>query len=298
MTLEASPPGFVTSAWHAFVTRERFSVTLGCAISVFITLWLARTLHVPTTPHSAGILMQQPAWPIAIGLACVALIGCTILTSVIAGHVHFEGGLFCACFGLAALSYRLGPTRFALFNSSSPSIYVSMAFELIVLFVAVTIVWLIVRAGANAGWLAAEPMSDPAETDEPLDQRILATAAQVLLTILLMMLLSQTDNKVQALASIGIASWIAALAAHHFVPTRPSAWFWVGPLIVGLIGYVGQYFSPSDWMIGDARGFFAPMARPMPLDYASMGVAGALLGYWTSLHWHHARLLADTEEEE
>src|SRR5262245_65668565 len=50
----------------------------------------------------------------------------------------------------------------------------------------------------------------------------------------------------------------------------PSLWFWLGPLVVGVLGYVLQYFAPTDWMIGDARGFFAPLARPMPLDYAGL----------------------------
>jgi hypothetical protein len=31
---------------------------------------------------------------------------------------------------------------------------------------------------------------------------------------------------------------------------------------------------------GRVTGVFAPLARPLPLDYASFGTAGALLGYW------------------
>ena len=31
------------------------------------------------------------------------------------------------------------------------------------------------------------------------------------------------------------------------------------------------------------------LGRPLPVDYASVGVAGSLLGYWTSRRWHHEK---------
>ena len=34
-------------------------------------------------------------------------------------------------------------------------------------------------------------------------------------------------------------------------------------------------------------GILPALARPLPLDYATAGTAGALMGYWTSRKWQH-----------
>jgi hypothetical protein len=147
----------------------------------------------------------------------------------------------------------------------------------------------------SSGLLPSERPLGEADREEPLDQKLLAAVAQVVVTMIVMMLICQSDAKIQTLASVGIASYVAALVAHYFIATGPSAWFCVGPLVVGLIGYISQYLSPSDWMIGDVHGVFAALARPLPLDYASLGTAGALMGYWTSRQWHRERLESDQE---
>jgi hypothetical protein len=59
-------------------------------------------------------------------------------------------------------------------------------------------------------------------------------------------------------------------------------WFWCGPFVVGLIGYImAASGQDSSLAIGSPTGFFAALARPLPIDYASMGPAGAIIGYWT-----------------
>jgi len=45
------------------------------------------------------------------------------------------------------------------------------------------------------------------------------------------------------------------------------------------------------WKSGQGGGLLAPLARPLPLDYASLGTAGAILGYWTSRQWQRAKEL-------
>ena len=47
-----------------------------------------------------------------------------------------------------------------------------------------------------------------------------------------------------------------------------------------LIGYLLAHWAGADFTIGIPQGNFAPLARVLPLDYASAGAAGALLGYW------------------
>ena len=129
-----------------------------------------------------------------------------------------------------------------------------------------------------------------AEIRESIDQRLLALAINVIIVTLLMMLLAATDRKVQVLAAVAISSFLGTLAAYFVVPTRPSFWFWSAPIVVGVVGYALQYLgNPAGWQIGEVHGTFAALARPLPLDYASTGVAASIVGYWMSRRWQHER---------
>jgi hypothetical protein len=271
--------------WTALASHDRFSLTAGSLICIGIALWLANMLGIPWEIGRGGALLQQSSGGVAIGLAWVIILGGALVSSVVASHLHFDGGLFCGCVGLGALSLRMGPMRFALMSAESPGIYFTLAIELVLLYSAVAGTWIILHLLPRRASLPREVV----EFEEPLDQKFLATAAHAMIMVVLLLLLSHTDDKKQTLAVVGISSYLAAMAAHHFVPTRPSAWFWIAPLLVGIVGYIGQRSHPALWPIGDAQGFFRALTRPTPLDYASMGPAGALLGYWTSQRWRRAR---------
>jgi hypothetical protein len=279
---------------HGHRLRQRLAFTIGCVVCGLITLGLARLLKIPLSPGRGGILLQQHEWWFAMGITWLIIIAGSALSAIVASRVHYEGGLFCACVGLAALSVRLGPTRFALFSSTvGAKVYLLMALELLLLAIAVAVGWVVLRLMARLGWLPPELPIDDSQPEEPMDQKILAITAQIVVTMILVLLLARSDQKAQVLAAAFVSSYLGALAAHHFVPAQPSMWFWLGPLIVGILGHVMQYFSPTDWEIGDARGFFAPLARLVPLDYASLGTAGALLGYWTSQKWQRDRVASE-----
>jgi hypothetical protein len=273
------------------VLRERFTLTAGSLLCVFITLWFSRMLGIPADPMRAGTLLQQSAWPIAIGLTWILLIGGTLLTCVFASNRHYEAGLFCSSLGVAILSVQFGPERFALFAAGGPHVYLSMCLELILLYIGIAIAWSVLHRASRVGLLPAEPA---VKMDEPLDQKLLAMLMHVIVMTVVMLLLCRSDVKPQTFASVAVAAYLASLAAYQFVPTQPSAWFLASPLIVGLIGYIAQYFSPWDWMIGDARGYFANLSCPLPLDYATLGTAGALLGYWTAQRWHQNAPVTET----
>jgi hypothetical protein len=96
-----------------------------------------------------------------------------------------------------------------------------------------------------------------------------------------MMFLCQSEAKNQALASVGIASFLGTIIAYKYAPVRPSIWFWSGPLIIGLLGYIlAAMGQDANLAIGSPIGTFASLARPLPIDYASVGPAGAILAYW------------------
>jgi hypothetical protein len=113
-----------------------------------------------------------------------------------------------------------------------------------------------------------------------------------------MVIQGQTEDKKQVLAAVGLGAFAGAFFPYWQPGVRPAAWYWAGPLVVGLAGYLWAFIaSPAGSVIGRAGidgGFLAALARPLPLDYASLGTAGAILGYWMRRKSLRDRELAET----
>ena len=117
-------------------------------------------------------------------------------------------------------------------------------------------------------------------------RRLQALIAQVLLTGFMVMFFVPVDLKKEAQAGVFLSAFIgAAVTEYFFERENASAWFWAGPAVVGVAGYVLNYFynaAGAPNVTGHLFGLFAPLSRPLPLDYASAGTVGALLGYWVT----------------
>ena len=110
-----------------------------------------------------------------------------------------------------------------------------------------------------------------------------AVVAQIAITGAIVLLLAATDGKKQVLVSAFLGGLIGAALADYAAPHRQAVrWYWIGPMAVAVIGYLLAYLNSTPSTNGLPMGAFAALARPMPLDYASMGAAGTLLGYWTA----------------
>jgi branched-subunit amino acid transport protein AzlD len=132
---------------------------------------------------------------------------------------------------------------------------------------------------------AGSPRGAPENSN--LVNNLTATVAQTVATSVVIMVLCQSVSKNQCLASVGIASLVGSMVAYKYTAARHSIWYWIGPLIAGLIGYaLASLGQDTNLSIGLPTGSFAALARPLPLDYASVGVAGAIMGYWMMTNRH------------
>jgi hypothetical protein len=161
------------------------------------------------------------------------------------------------------------------------SVYIGLIVELLILAAFIAglwaLLWLLGRANLNRTNTTAD-LDIPAFS---LVNSLTAAITQTVATAVFLMFLCQSEAKNQALASVGIASFLGALIAYKYAPGRPSFWYWSGPLIVGVIGYaLAAMGQDTGLATGNPTGTFAALARPLPLDYASVGPAGAMLGYW------------------
>ena len=176
-------------------------------------------------------------------------------------------------------------------------VFLAMAVELIVLGALLGLswfgLWLLYRRGRLTGDALRDGLRDQPHAP---GERVFALLVQAGVMAVLVLLLARTDEKKQVLAAVAIASFCATLVAYAVSPVRPSVWYWAGPILVGVVGYLAAYGSwPSIPALAMKSGVggprLMPLARPLPLDYASLGTAGAILGYWTSRQWQRAKEL-------
>ena len=239
----------------------------------------SRYFELPILPGYDGSVLCQPSPVSAFAVVAVALAVATLVGTVLAGAVRFEAGLFAAAFGLMAFSLRCGTMQSVLLEAGgNEAVFVRLAVELLILGIFLGGMWALLLRLARA---AHGRPSTPQLNRSGLLNNLTATVAQTISTGIFMFLLCQSEAKYQALAAIGIASWLGSMIAYKYAPTRPSIWYWTGPLLVGLIGYMlAAMGQDTNLNIGSPAGTFAAFARPLPVDYASLGTAGAILGYW------------------
>ena len=274
--------------WTAYSARERILLTLGAVGSYLAFAAIGRFFRIPQLPDYQAALLTQPSPLVAVLIAGVTLIACVLLCTLITGRIHFEAGLFCAAIGMVALSTRGGPMSYVLMYAPADAVFLRLAFETVLLFGCVAVGWYVLLILRDNSLLHGEPLRDDDPDALPMTG-LMALGVQVIAMIFLMALLAQTDRKAQVCWSVVIASLLSTLLAHSLFPARPSIWFWSGPFVVALIGYAIAWFGPGPLIGGDVGGFLPQLARPLPIDYAALGTAGALMGYWTSRGWQHER---------
>ncbi|HZL35817.1 MAG TPA: hypothetical protein VFC78_10945, partial [Tepidisphaeraceae bacterium] len=212
------------------------------------------------------------------------LVACAVVGTLVLGRRWYLAGLMTACVGLAAWSVRGGSMLYVLLRADSTGangrVFLQLLGELIVFFFVIGAMWNFLWVRHFRAGLAAAPRAD--EQNRSPGAAILA---QIGLMAVLLLILAATARKKQILAAVFIAGWAATgIAEAYFADRKAARWYWVGPLAVGAIGYLANYFSAGSSAlsleVGQMSGTFAPLSRVLPLDYASLGCAGAILGYW------------------
>jgi hypothetical protein len=290
-------PRFFHDLLNLFGLRNRSLLTLSAIAGFALLWWLGSVFDIPQHRILGSSLLTQPsAGLIVLSLIVTAagVIVCTVLGMVLAGTVRFDVGLFAAAVGLVGLYCRGGPGGVVLrAPGAGRGTFVAFGIELLLLYAMLLLGAAIQRLALARHVLKADLSRDGfEEPDENLGQKITATVATMLAMVVGLSLLAQTDDKAQVLWAVGLSALGGAAIAHTLFPVRPNGWYLAAPLLIGAIGYLVAFFYPVGIDSGVLAGQFAPLARPLPLDYAGAGTAGALVGYWMSRKWHHARQLS------
>jgi hypothetical protein len=270
----SEPPSFIAKVilWTAVI------------VSIVLMYWLSQTFSIPAEPGFSASLLQQNGWFASLLVVAIGMVVVMLISAVLGSSLRSEAPVFCTALACGVISWRGGTMQATLFAASGTSVCISLALETAILFTALVAAWQLLRK------LRGSPPVDPAtkivaeldeeEEEEGLDEKLLAVFTQAAAMMALMILLCRSDAKIQSLASVGISSAVAAAIAVQLVNVRSSFWLWIGPLVVALFGYLFAAFHAEGWQTGVLHGPLAALARPLPLDYVSMGPAGAILGFW------------------
>jgi hypothetical protein len=277
--------------------RAQVLLIAGVCLAYGVFAYASWQFRVPVDPGFGGSILLSTSPIASLVVLAVGLVACVLLATLLAGTIRFDAGLFCATAGMTAISFRggrIGDVLRVVSSGASPAVFMTLAVELVVLYALVAIAWSGLWMLHKNGLLKADEFRDGIEdTDEPVLMKAAAMAMQICVMALLVLLLVQSDAKAQAVGGVGVAAFFGAIAAYYMYPISPSPWLWVGPMVVGAAGYVLAYFNvPHDdaWRTGRLEFALAPLARPLPIDYATAGPAGAILGYWMSRRWHRQRI--------
>lgn len=95
----------------------------------------------------------------------------------------------------------------------------------------------------------------------------------------------------QVIASVAGGLFLGAMAGRYFTGVTEPLFYVLAPPIVAVIAFILGYLSSDmSWAQGPPNQYYAQLAttpphdlvRPLPVLYLTVGVAGALGGYWTA----------------
>lgn len=275
--------------------RAGFLLVSTILVAGLIFWWTAWLIGFPQYPGYNASLLLQPVAAAKVLAVSVCIILLTALATLACGRIRYDAGWGCVALSLYALRLLGGPIYYTI-NDRPAGVFAMLAIELLLLTLVLGVMWglihLLRERGTSARSLrrifelpdAPTRIADRKATAESLDQKILALVMSAATFGFFMMILCQTQERAQVFFAIAISSYLAVWITHSFIPTRPGFWFWGGPILAGVAGYVVAWLgtTPSQLAVGEPGGWLAPLARPLPLDYVSIGIPFALWRYVTS----------------
>lgn len=262
------------------VIGMRFVIWGSAAVAVLVFWWVGKTFGIPHVRGYAGSLLQGSAI-VNLLLVGVVYLSIAAAASIVLGRIRTGIGVFAAAFGLAVLSFRGGTVSTVLRDLTPAATYGMFLAETVLLAGIAAVGMLVCRFLAPLPPLAL--LDD--EVPPKLTDRLLSVGLQTAITLVLVLVLGQSDDKKQALAAVGIASLVATLVADQSLPVGFTPLAVMAPFAAALVGYA--------WALTAGGNNPSGLVCAVPLDYASFGVAGTMMGHWMTHQWREE---ADDEE--
>lgn len=275
VTTTSRPPGW----------QSRTFLLLASVLSVALFWWAGGAFGIAREYGFDGSLLIGPGPFGNVVATGVLIVAAVALGTLLAGFVRPDAGLFAAAVGLMALSLRGRTMDAVLHYGTGRAVFLWLAVELVLLYAFLAAAWWALFSLQRQGRLHGDAVRDGlADAELPEHAGWIALLTQAVIMGAVVIVIAQAEDKKQVIAAVAIGAWAGAFFPYWQHGARPSAWYWTGPLVVGVAGYLLAYVNPPEgWGIGRPgyrAGFLAALVRPLPLDYAGVGTAAALMGYW------------------
>jgi hypothetical protein len=290
---------------------DKLRIVAGCAVAV----WLMRTVGwyvISPADSEMGLtflLNDQPLISAWIGILLLSLVS-SVLGTVISGRRLPEAGMLVGCVGLAALVARGGTMQDVLAYHAGTDEASRQKLMLLMmvdtgLWAAILVAnWLAVTAAFRWLWKApfhfqltggqssAKPSDGKApDTAEHARAGWLASGATAIAALFLMYTAfgRQAEAPVlrgQIFGALFLGFWVIVMAVRYFVAIHDSRWYAAAPLLVALAAFALGYFNADmSWALPPFRELASTpphmLARALPVEYLTVGLAGAIMGFWS-----------------
>lgn len=298
---------------------DKLRVLAAAGVAVVLIGYVGWTASRPPDPQVAitfttSGLSLWTMWPTLLVLTIVA----AAVGSAIAGPRLPEAGLLAAAVGLVGLDLHGGSMHTLLIYVADNS--VTDRRHLMFLMIVDTILWAALLA---VSWLVVNWVwqwvwgNQAAVPAEPSDTRTVqrkaptlvdrlggGSLALIITSIVAMLIIWMTVARTpvaniargQVIASVFFALYLGAMAARYFTGVNHARYYMAAPLAIAIIGYLLGYIQANmSWARGPLTAYAQlattpphALARPLPIEYIAVGLAGAIIGYWSGEKIEHA----------
>lgn len=299
---------------------EKARVVLAAAVAVILLSTVGWVIAEPADPHMGVTLVARwgsvlAVWPGLIVLTTVAgAIGTVLVPRRLA-----EGGLFVAAIGLAGMALKGGSMQEVLgYMLAAPeaaarrSLMARMALDSLLWTTVLAAAWVTVALVRRWLW-ADEQLYNPIPVSGQRNAPPRAPAARsqagwpalvvtgLIAVFFIWLTVARTPvatiARGQVIASVAAGFYLGAMGARYFTRYDQAHWYLLAVPAGALLGFLVAYLNSG---MGWAPLPFVDLkttpphelARPLPIEYLAVGVAGALAGFWSG-----ERIEEATEQE-
>lgn len=302
MTTAAKPVGFF----------EKVRVVLAALVAIALLSYVGWMVARPIDPEmavtfTAGGRSILAIWPALLVLAVVS----AAVGSAVAGPRLPEAGMFACAVGLAGLALHGGSMEKLLAyvagveGSGRRSLMFAMAIDSVLWAALPALAWVVVLMVSR--WLWGAPVVQPAVKRAAKDAAakggslldilgsgtLALAVTSVVALFFIWMTIARTPvatiARGQVVASVFFGMYLGAMAARYFTGLDHARYYMVAPLVVAIVGFLLGYLQAGmGWASGPLAAYAQlattvphALARPLPIEYIGVGLAGVIAGFWS-----------------
>lgn len=287
---------------------DKLRVLLASAAAVVLLVLVGWVVAEPADPDMGVTLVARwsrvaTVWPALMVMTAVA----GVIGTVISPRRLPEAGVFAAAIGLAGLALKGGSMQDVLgyMGSTEPAgrreLMTLMALDSLLWGGVIVVTWIVTAMVRR--WLWAEedllilggmPRSRGPGTTVAAAGWPAMVITGLVAVFFIRMTVARTEvatiARGQVAASVAGGFYLGAMAARYFTG-RPWAWWYLlavpaAALLAYLVGYLNAGMGWADGTVYQAYAHLKTtpthaLARPLPIEYLSIGVAATLAGFWS-----------------